>query len=70
MLAIVAALIVATLLCLAFDSTRWLGVVGVVLLFYLHPLLLVVLLVLAVVASLATYFYLRRSKNDVPRLRN
>ena len=39
-------LLVASLLCLAFDTTKLFGVVGMTLLFYLYPLLFVVFLIL------------------------
>lgn len=39
-------LLVASLLCLAFDSTKLVGFVGMILLFYMYPPLLVVFLIL------------------------
>jgi arginine exporter protein ArgO len=61
-------LVVATLLCFAFDATRWIGVVGVALLFYLHPLLLTALFVLGGVAFYFTRYYIRRKRNELPKL--
>jgi hypothetical protein len=39
-------LLVASLLCLAFDSTKLIGFAGMTLLFYLYPPLLVAFLIL------------------------
>jgi hypothetical protein len=45
-------LLVASLLCLAFDSTKLVGLVGMTLVFYLYPPLLVAFLVLGGVGLL------------------
>lgn len=68
MIATTIALVVATLLCLAFDATKWLGVAGVVLLFYLYPLLLTALSVLGGVALYFTRYNSRRKCNELPKL--
>ncbi len=71
MLAITIAIVIATLLCGAFNTTKLIGVAGVALLFYLHPLLFTAAAVLGVVI----YFlirYLKRRKHHANhrRLRN
>ena len=48
------ALLVVSLLCLAFSSTRLIGIIGLMLVFYLHPPLFWMLLILG---SVALYFY-------------
>ena len=45
-------LLVASLLCLAFDSTKLVGFVGMTLLFYVYPPLLVAFLILGGVGLL------------------
>ncbi len=60
------ALIVVTALCLAFAETRLMGVLGIALLVYLHPLLLVVIVALVVVAAVIFYFSRRRSFHALP----
>jgi len=62
------AFVVAGLLCLVFTATRWIGVVGVALLFYLHPLLLTALCVLGGVTYFLIRYYSRRKCNELPRL--
>jgi hypothetical protein len=62
------ALVVATLLCLAFDATKWLGVAGVVLLFYLYPLLLTALSILGGVAFFLIRYNARRKYHALPKL--
>lgn len=54
-------LLVTTLLCLVFASTRGIGIVGVFVLLNMHPLVTVIALV---AAGVAFYFYhlFRRSK--------
>jgi threonine/homoserine/homoserine lactone efflux protein len=68
MIATTIALVVGTLLCLAFDATKWVGVAGVVLLFYLHPLLFTVLSVLGGVALYFARYNSRRKCNELPKL--
>ena len=51
-------LLVISLLCLAFDSTRVIGVGGMTLMFYLYPPSLVGFLILGVVRL----FFIRRYK--------
>jgi hypothetical protein len=46
---------VVSILCLFFQPTRLLGCLGLLLLFYLHPLLLAVFLVLACIGLFFTY---------------
>ena len=41
--------LIVSLLCLAFDSTRMAGVIGLALLFYLYPLMFILCLVLGCV---------------------
>ena len=62
------AVVVATFLCLLFDATKWIGIAGVVLLFYLHPLLFTVLSVLGGVALYFTRYNSRRKCNELPKL--
>lgn len=62
------ALVVAILLCLAFDATTLIGVVGVVLLAYLNPTIFLSLSVLAVVVVVFIYFHKRSSRHGVPKL--
>ena len=61
------ALVVATLLCLYFDTTRWYGVAGVLLLFAIHPLLSTALL-LGGVALCFIHYYRRRTFHELPKL--
>lgn len=67
------ALVVVTVLCIAFTETRWMGVAGIALLVFLHPFLLVVLVLLTVVAAVLFHFKRRRSDralsnaNDIGR---
>ena len=68
MIATTIALVVATLLCLAFDATKWVGVAGVVLLFYLYPLLLTALSILGGVALVFTRYHKRRTCHELPKL--
>jgi hypothetical protein len=62
------ALVVATLLCLAFDATKWVGVAGVVLLFCLYPLLLTALSILGGVAFFLIRYNTRRKCRELPKL--
>ena len=66
MLSVTLALGVAGALGLAFESTRWLGVLCAALLGLLHPVPFLVLLLLA--AGAVWFFNRRRSKNGLPRL--
>ena len=43
--------LIVSLLCLAFDSTRMAGVIGLALLFYLYPLMFILCLVLGGVGA-------------------
>ena len=65
MLAATFAVVVASALCLFFPETRWIGVLGAVVLTYLHPLSLL-MLVLAVVVAVAFHIYQRRSYHALP----
>ncbi len=49
------AVVVAALLCLAFDTKKFIGVAGVALLIYFHPLLSTAFLVLGV----AIFYFIR-----------
>ena len=62
------ALVVATCLCLYFDTTRWYGVAGVLLLFVIHPLLFTALLILGGVALCFIHYYRRRTFHELPKL--
>ena len=66
MLVTTLALVVVTALCLVFAETRLMGVLGTALLIYLHPLLLLAVAVLVVVAGVAFYFHRRRSYHALP----
>lgn len=68
MIGVTLVLVVATLLGLAFDTTKWIGVAGVALLFYLHPLLFTVLFVLGGVAFFLIRYHKRRKCHALPRL--
>lgn len=62
MIVIASTLVVATGVCLAFDTTRLLGVLGVLLLFYFFPIVFLALLLLGG----AVIFYIqKRSANHV-----
>jgi hypothetical protein len=50
-------LLVVSLLCLAFDPTRVIGVVGMTLMFYLYPPLLVGFLILGAVSLFYIHHY-------------
>ncbi|MBU2571016.1 MAG: hypothetical protein KJ725_13500 [Gammaproteobacteria bacterium] len=49
------------LLCLAFDSTRWVGVLGFGLLFYFNPLILFGLVSLLAIGLLLRLYYRGKS---------
>ncbi len=68
MLAVTIAIVIATLLCGAFNTTKLIGVAGVALLFYLHPLLFTALLVLGVAIWFLIRYIQRRSKHAVRKL--
>ena len=68
MIAFIIAVVVASLVCLAFDSSRLIGVLGVLLLVYLHPLLFAVLFVLAVAVACFINPNLRSIYYEFPRL--
>ena len=48
-------LLIVSLMCLAFDSTKLVGFAGMTLLFYLYPPLLVAFLILGSVGLIFTY---------------
>ena len=48
----VSTLLVASLLCLAFDSTKLVGFVGMILLFYVYPPLLVAFLIMGCIGMI------------------
>ena len=64
------ALVVASLLCLAYDTTRSFGIAGIFLLLYLYPWSFLALLILggAVLFAIRRYHY-RRKHHAVSRLR-
>jgi uncharacterized membrane protein len=66
MFAATVALVTAIVVCLVFDTTRWIGVLGVALLGYLHPVFPIVLFLVAVVAAAVIHFYRRRSYRALP----
>ena len=68
MLEVTIALVLATLLCGAFNTTKLIGVVGVALLFYLHPLLFTATLVLGVVIYFLFRYFKRRKFHATRRL--
>ncbi len=68
MIAVTAALLGASAVSLVFDSTRWLGVIGVALLFLLHPMLFAVLSIIAVVVAASVYHLQRRFQHALPSL--
>ena len=56
------AIVCVTALCLSFKETRLMGVFGLVLLLYLHPIsLAIVAVVVVTVAGVVFYFHKRRS---------
>jgi hypothetical protein len=63
MLAATFALLAVTPLCLAFAETRWMGVTGLIVLAYLHPLLLCVVMLLIAATSVLFIYWKRRSSN-------
>ena len=66
MIRVTVTLVVATLLCLAFPTTRGIGVVGAALLVYLHPLLFTALFVFIGVLYFIRW-YTRRKIHELPR---
>ena len=72
MLALTVAVVLAALLSLAFDTTRWIGVVGLALLFlalfYRYPLFCTALFLLGGVALYFTRCYKRSTSHDLPKL--
>ena len=68
MIGLTLALVVASLLSLAFDSTKWFGVAGVALLVFLHPLLFTAFLAIGGVTFVCIHFYSKRnSHHELPR---
>lgn len=72
MLALTVAVVLAALLSLAFDTTRWIGVVGLALLFlalfYRYPLFCTALFLLGGVALYFTRCHKRSTSHDLPKL--
>jgi hypothetical protein len=66
MVRVTVTLVVATLLCLAFPTTRGIGVVGAALLVFLHPLLFTTIFVLIGVPYFIRW-YTRRNVHELPR---
>ena len=52
------AVVVCTALCLSFDSTRWIGIIGVIFLTYVFPLITTTVLILVG----GTYYYYKNHK--------
>ena len=69
MIGLTLALVVASLLSLAFDSTKWFGIAGVALLVFLHPLLFTALFAIGGVTFCFIRFYQhqRNSHHELPR---
>ena len=65
MLSLALALVLASVLGLLFDTTRWLGILGVAVLCFLFPLFVCLSLGVAGVGFL--FLNLWRSKNGLPR---
>lgn len=61
MITLSSGLVVATAVCLAFDTTRLLGVLGVLLLLYLFPIAFPAILLISAVAIF--YVHKRRTKH-------
>ncbi len=69
MIATVIALSIATFLCLAFESTRLLGIVGILLLLYLNPIAFMFIVVCVAAIAVLIHFSKRSNSNhDLPRL--
>jgi hypothetical protein len=68
MFAITVSVIVASLLCLAFKSLRWIGVWGVALLAYLYPFVFLALLICGAVIVFVIYH--QRSSHVLPARRD
>ena len=68
MIGFTVAVLVATLLCLAFDSTRWIGVAGAALLAYLYPLSFTALVVIGGVAFYYIHYHQRSAHHELPKL--
>lgn len=66
MLATTLAVIAATAVCLAFTTTRWMGVFGIALLSYLHPMVVIASSIVAVLAVAIFHLYRRRSYRALP----
>ena len=67
MIALTLVLVVTSILCLQFDTTRWVGVVGVALLICLHPLLLLAFLGLGGVVFCCIHHHKRRVIHVLPK---
>ena len=68
MIAFTVAVLVATLICLTFNTTRWIGVAGAALLAYLYPLSLTALVVLGGVAFYYIHHHQRSKHHELPKL--
>ena len=60
------AIVFVTALFLAFSETRLMGVFGIAVLAYLHPLLLITVAVVGVVVAVLFQLYRRRSYHALP----
>lgn len=67
MVATIIALVVATFFCLAFASTRLIGVGGVLLLLYLNPLAIISAVAVVVAVLGFIHFYQRSSRHALPK---
>ncbi len=68
MLEVTIAIVIATLLCGAFNTTKLIGVAGVALLFYLHPLLFTAAVVLGVAIWFLIRYFKRRKHHAIRKL--
>ena len=68
MLELTAVLVITSLLCLGFDSTRWVGVAGIALLVSLHPLLFLALLGFGCVIFCCYHHHKRRTIREIRTL--
>ena len=66
MISATVAIAFVTALCLAFAETRLMGVLGIGVLAYLHPLLLVTAVAAAVVVAVLIHLFRRRSDHALP----
>ena len=68
MIGFTVAVLVATLLCLAFNTTRWIGVAGAALLAYLYPLSFTALVVIGGITFCYIHHHQRSTPHELPKL--